>query len=297
MAMSGYTKLFASIVTSTVWREPDHVRLVWITMLALADKWGIIEASIPGLADMARVTIPQCQDAIRVLSGPDTFSRTQTSEGRRVEATDGGWQLINHGKYREKMSADERRVYNATKQREHRAKSKESLTVIDSQTVIDKSALSAHTEAEAEADTKAEAETEAKTKIKRYIAPSALTPLPQTLADLWNASCGSLPHCLELKGARHQKAAARLRDRTLDEWEAIISRIASSTFCTGQNDRGWVATFDWLLQPETATKVLEGKYDNRQHVFASPPDKVQKMIDGRDRVLAGLRQLREEEDR
>ena len=25
----------------------------------------------------------------------------------------------------------------------------------------------------------------------------------------------------------------------------------------------WVATFDWLLKPDTATRVLEGQYDNR----------------------------------
>ncbi len=32
-----YTKLFHSIVTSTIWRETDPTRIVWITMLALAE--------------------------------------------------------------------------------------------------------------------------------------------------------------------------------------------------------------------------------------------------------------------
>ena len=51
--MSGYSKLFSEICDSTIWREPDHVRIVWITMLAKANKHGEVMASIPGLADAA----------------------------------------------------------------------------------------------------------------------------------------------------------------------------------------------------------------------------------------------------
>ena len=53
--MSGYTKLHSNIIHSTIWRAPNHVRLVWITMLALCDRDGVVEASVPGLADAARV--------------------------------------------------------------------------------------------------------------------------------------------------------------------------------------------------------------------------------------------------
>ena len=49
----------------------------------------------------------------------------------------------------------------------------------------------------------------------------------------------------------------------MDEWTAVIQRIQASDFCSGAGNTGWVATFDWLLKPDTATKVLEGKYDNR----------------------------------
>jgi hypothetical protein len=37
----------------------------------------------------------------------------------------------------------------------------------------------------------------------------------------------------------------------------------ASPFCRGETgDRGWRASFDFLLKPDTATKVLEGKYDD-----------------------------------
>lgn len=119
--MTGYTKLFGTIVASTIWREKNETRIVWITMLAMANKSGIVEASIPGLADMARVSLADCQEALKALSSPDEFSRTKDYDGRRIEEVDGGWAVLNHAKYRHKMSADERREYNAAIQRRYRA--------------------------------------------------------------------------------------------------------------------------------------------------------------------------------
>lgn len=153
--MSGYTKLFNSILASTIWREDDKTRIVWITLLAMADKNGVAEGSVPGLADLARVSIEDTERALNALSSPDRYSRSQEHEGRRIAAVDGGWQLLNHGKYRAKMSADERREYNRVKQAEWRSRQKASTNVnyCDSQ-----SALSAHTEAAPKAAPKAKEE-------------------------------------------------------------------------------------------------------------------------------------------
>ena len=109
MGMSGYTKLFSTIIHSTIWGAADHVRLVWITMLAMADRRGIVEASEPGLATASRVTLEECLDALTNLSSPDLYSRSKEQEGRRIQKVDGGWLLINYAKYRKLMSdADQR---------------------------------------------------------------------------------------------------------------------------------------------------------------------------------------------
>src|SRR3990172_5726093 len=97
----GFTKLFAGLVHSTVWREEMHVKVVWITLLALADRNGEVLASMPGLADAARVSLEQCLDALKRLHGPDKHSRTKTNGGRRIKAIDGGWRLLNYLKYRQ----------------------------------------------------------------------------------------------------------------------------------------------------------------------------------------------------
>lgn len=148
--MAGYTKLFSSIVTSTVWREGKETKIMWVTMLALADKDGVVEGSIPGLADMARLTVAEARTAIEILSAPDPDSRSKEAEGKRLVPIDGGWLLVNHAKYRDLMSVEERREYLRKKQAEFRAKAKTGLSTVVNN-CSDQSTPSTHSAAAAEA--------------------------------------------------------------------------------------------------------------------------------------------------
>jgi len=141
--MTGYTKLFGSIITSTIWREKNETRILWITMLALKNKSGIVEGSIPGLSDMARLSINATMEALEILRSPDPYSRTKEFEGRRIQDVEGGWLILNHEKWRNKMNADERREYLKIKQREHRARVNKSVNKRKQ-----KSTLSTHTDAD-----------------------------------------------------------------------------------------------------------------------------------------------------
>lgn len=105
-----FTKLFADIVTSSIWSEDDKTRLVWITMLALSNSKGFVPASIPGLANAARVSIDDCVKAVARLESPDPYSRTKDNEGRRIQPSDGGWMILNYKKHRER-GKDDRRDY------------------------------------------------------------------------------------------------------------------------------------------------------------------------------------------
>ena len=99
-------------------------------MLLMANKDGIVDASVPGLARHARVTLDECQQALAVLSNPDRFSRTPDCEGRRIEAVEGvGWRLVNHAKYREKLGAEERREYKRQHEQARRERQREAASV------------------------------------------------------------------------------------------------------------------------------------------------------------------------
>ena len=148
MAMTGYTKLFNSILASTIWREDDKTRLVWITLLAMADKNGLVEASIPGLADLAHVSIEDCECALGNLQKPDKYSRSQEHDGRRIQVCDGGWVVLNHTKYRDKMSQDDKREQDRERQRRHRQQNKGVTLAVTHE--CDMSRMSRHTDTDTE---------------------------------------------------------------------------------------------------------------------------------------------------
>lgn len=119
-----YTKLFSSITESTVWGESYATRIVWVTMLAMADAKGAVYGSVPGLARRANVTLHEAEQALAAFMAPDAYSRTKDEDGRRIEEIDGGWRLINHAKYSAVRNAEERREYKRKWDQENRAKGK-----------------------------------------------------------------------------------------------------------------------------------------------------------------------------
>lgn len=157
--MPNYTKLFNSIVTSTIWTEDDKTRIVWITMLALADQNGEVHASIPGLARLAGVSLEDAEKAIEKFLSPDAYSRTPDNEGRRIACIDGGWELLNHSKYRRMASAADQKEATARRQKRFRDRNATVTVGANSNASVTHSnaSVTVGTDiAEAEADAKAE---------------------------------------------------------------------------------------------------------------------------------------------
>ncbi len=117
-----YTKLFEQILESTVWCEPDSTRVVWITMLAMSDKSGEVLASVPGLAKRAMVPVEDVRSALTCFLSPDPDSRTKDYEGRRIAEIDGGWQLLNHEKYRDLLDSEAEKERKRKWWEQHRGK-------------------------------------------------------------------------------------------------------------------------------------------------------------------------------
>jgi hypothetical protein len=150
--MSGFTKLFGTIVTSTIWQEDSDTKVVWVTMLALADARGYVDATIPGLANIANVSIEKTREAVEKFLNPDTDSRTKENEGRRIQEVEGGWRLLNYEHYRQKRDPEKRRQQNREAKRRERQKQAENA---DCQPNVSQcQPMSAQAEAEAEAEFK-----------------------------------------------------------------------------------------------------------------------------------------------
>jgi hypothetical protein len=116
-----FTKLFSSITESTIWCEDDRTRIVWITMLAMANKNGFVFGSAPGLANRARVPVQAVRVALAKFQQPDPDSRTKDFEGRRIAEIDGGWKLLTYDKHRSIRDEEERKEYMKNLMRQKRA--------------------------------------------------------------------------------------------------------------------------------------------------------------------------------
>lgn len=108
--MTGYTKLFSEIIESTIWQEPNDMRVLWITMLALKDWNHVCTATVPYLAKVCNISVEQCEKYLDRFQKPDKHSRNQAHEGRRIKRVPEGWFILNGEYYREKMSKEVRKA-------------------------------------------------------------------------------------------------------------------------------------------------------------------------------------------
>lgn len=101
--MTGYTKLFSSILDSTIWDEDCATRILWITMLAMVNMRGQVLSSEVNMGLRARLPLDDVKKGLACLLADDPNSRTPEFNGRRIEKIDGGWQVLNYEKYRTKQ--------------------------------------------------------------------------------------------------------------------------------------------------------------------------------------------------
>lgn len=65
---------------------------------------------------------------------------------------------------------------------------------------------------------------------------------------------------------RCQLLKGRIREYGIDEVLNAINNVRKSDFLRGENNRGWMITFDWFVKPNNFLKTLEGNYNKEgQH--------------------------------
>lgn len=94
------------------------------------------------------------------------------------------------------------------------------------------------------------------------VEPSGPTPAEQAFAEyLCVAEDLGLAQPRKLDADRAAKLTLRLSEHGGPEgWAEILDLIRRSPHLQGKNDRGWKATFDWLMSPANLRKVAEGNY-------------------------------------
>jgi sRNA-binding protein len=270
MSMS-FTKLFSSITESTVWCEPDPTRITWIAMLAMADSKGRVWASIPGLANRARVSVEQAEIAISTFMSPDKYSRTPDNDGRRIEPIDGGWRLLNYEKYREVRDAEatkesKRRYINDRRAKEREEKASGVEKEIYSRTPSN--------QAEEEADKSSSLRSEDKAPTARFDPKAHLMAkgIDDSLAADWIT-------LRRAKKAPPTEAAISGIEREADK--ARITLADALSLCC---QRGWAGfKAEWALQTPGGGQKSEKQRNmeaSMRAIYGTPAPQTEKLIQG-----------------
>lgn len=103
--------------------------------------------------------------------------------------------------------------------------------------------------------------------------PAPNPPIPYAeVMEMYNTTCPTMPRA-RLTDQRRKAIRARwfecqrVGDVPLTWFANLFGKAAASDFLagrkTGSGNSTWRCTFDWLIGPKNAPKVVEGNYDNR----------------------------------
>lgn len=57
---------------------------------------------------------------------------------------------------------------------------------------------------------------------------------------------------------------ARIKEHGKKSFAEVIHKASNSDFLKGNNSRGFMATFDWIIRPTNFEKIITGNYDNKK---------------------------------
>ena len=96
-------------------------------------------------------------------------------------------------------------------------------------------------------------------------APATEASYLASVMDHWNERMKGvgIPSIVAIGGNRRTHVLARMREYGAEAVAKVIDMVAASRFLQGSNNRGFVATFDWVVKPANFIKILEGNYNEQ----------------------------------
>lgn len=113
-------RVLAAVLKSSVWEEDDATRLVWVTLMLIADREGHVESTIPALAELSRQSIPAVEKAI------NRFLKTK--DEHQIEATLFGWRIVNYAAIKSASQAQDDKEYRKKYMRQYMKDVRESVS-------------------------------------------------------------------------------------------------------------------------------------------------------------------------
>lgn len=227
-----YNKLFTKIVDSSIWMEPDHVRLVWLMFIALMDEDGFVNlASAKNVAHRAVMELDKAVEAIRVLESPDPESSNPANEGRRLTRVPGGWIVNNAQEYRDIVKREHQKELSRERVRRHR---NGGVTPCNADVTVGNENVTP-SEAEAEADKRKNGDGESP-KRKRKAATSEFVVPPKADTEAVHAAIDRWRRHLDSIAVSHA-----LHHDNSPQLEAMFRQAA------GMGEAKFIESIDWNI--------------------------------------------------
>ena len=112
------------------------------------------------------------------------------------------------------------------------------------------------------------------------------------------AETAGLPRCQSLTEKRKTALKKRMNEcGGMEGWRVAMDKVAASAFLTGAGDRGWRANFDFVLQQQSFTKLMEGTYDDRKSTNNKPKSATDALVAGFDKAADILQRMEDNGNR
>ena len=86
----------------------------------------------------------------------------------------------------------------------------------------------------------------------------------EKIIEVFNSLASNFPKVSKLTKQRKSAIHSRIKENDLESVGKVFKLAQESPFLNGENERGWRADFDWIMNPNNFIKILEGKYQNNK---------------------------------
>jgi hypothetical protein len=214
-------------------------------LIVLADREGYVDMTPQALAARTSIPLEIITAGIDHLLQADPFSRTPDCGGRRLEPIDParpwGWRIVNYAKYREMVTAAEKRAADRERIAQRRRAEKLSTGEHSSPRVAARRKVSqpvanvAHADADAEVDADADADAGTDNPLGLQLVAKEPDPV-EVVFQHWQQVHGHPRAALDRKRRRTIERA--LEGYSADDLCRCITGYLSSPHHMGENDRG-----------------------------------------------------------
>lgn len=84
----------------------------------------------------------------------------------------------------------------------------------------------------------------------------------EKIIQAFHLACPDISKLSKISGPRKKLILAREKEYGLEKMGDVFRLVGESPFLNGENDKGWKANFDWIMNTNNFLKVLEGNYNS-----------------------------------